>query len=39
MKEYINSDALTLARDKGSMPDLIIATEKIIWSLSGLHYL
>jgi hypothetical protein len=36
LKEYINSDALTLAKDKGSMLDLMITTEKIIWLLNRL---
>ncbi|MEI7500301.1 MAG: Na/Pi symporter [Bacteroidota bacterium] len=35
-KEYINSDALISAKDKGSMLDLTIITEKIIWLLNSL---
>ena len=35
-KAYINSDALILAKDKGSMLDLTIMTEKIIWLLNRL---
>ncbi len=35
-KEYINSDALISAKDKGGMLDLTIMTEKIIWLLNRL---
>ena len=35
-KEYINSDVLVSAKDKGSMLDLTITTEKIIWLLNRL---
>ncbi|MCX6269350.1 MAG: Na/Pi symporter [Bacteroidetes bacterium] len=35
-KDYINSDVLISARDKGSMLDLTIITEKIIWLLNRL---
>ena len=35
-KEYINSDVLVSAKDKGSMLDLTIITEKIIWLLNRL---
>jgi Na+/phosphate symporter len=35
-KEYINSDALISAKDKGGMLDLTIITEKIIWLLNRL---
>ncbi|MEI7501630.1 MAG: hypothetical protein WCK84_14430 [Bacteroidota bacterium] len=34
--EYINSDILVTAKDKGSMLDLTIITEKIIWLLNRL---
>jgi len=34
--EYINSDVLVTAKDKGSMLDLTIITEKIIWLLNRL---
>ena len=34
-KEYINSDVLVSAKDKGNMLDLTIITEKIIWLLRG----
>ncbi len=35
-KAYVNSDALVSAIDKGSMLDLTITTEKIIWLLNRL---
>jgi len=35
-KEYINSDVLVSAKDKGNMLDLTIITEKIIWLLNRL---
>lgn len=35
-KEYINSDDLISAKDKGGMLDLTIITEKIIWLLNRL---